>query len=179
MSGGGIDITSGKGEPVEEAVEHDDAPANEKLTSIWAQMKVLHKLLKQQWEELKQKGSTSVDIIGHLKNFMELIKSLDDTMHKMQGEQLTTVQMEQLQPTTSKCTIYHCDPWKTIYEVIHGNVRYQCLQCEHTKMSQGAIFTHLCDVHDMVPFVCSTCGFSSANHTSLRNHKLRHKKKEK
>ena len=26
----GIDITSGKGEPVEEAVEHDDAPTNKK-----------------------------------------------------------------------------------------------------------------------------------------------------
>ena len=91
---------------------------------MWVQMKVLCKLLKQQWEELKQKGSTSVDIIGHHKNFMELVKLLDDTMHEMQGEQPTTVQPEQLQPTTSKCTISHRDPWKPIYEVIHGNVRY-------------------------------------------------------
>ena len=146
---------------------------------MWAQMKVLRKLLKQQWEELKQKGSTSVDIISHHKNFMELVKSLDDTMHEMQGEQPTAVLLEQLQPTTSKYTISHCDPWKPIYEFVHRNVRYQCLRCEHTKMSQGAIFTHLCDVHDMVPFVCSTCGFSSANCTSLRNHKLCHKKKDK
>ena len=120
----GIDITSGKGEHVEEAVEHDDAPANEKITSMQVQMKVLHKLLKQQWEELKQKGSTSVDIIGCHKNFMELVKSLDDTMHKMHWEQPTSVQPEKLQPTMSKCTISHRDPWKPIFEVIHGNVRY-------------------------------------------------------
>ena len=32
----GIDITSGKGEPIEEAVEEcDDAPTNEKITSMW------------------------------------------------------------------------------------------------------------------------------------------------
>ena len=110
---------------------------------------------------------------------MELVRSLDDSMCEMEGEhklQPTTVQ--QPQPTMSKPTTSHADPMKPIHEVIHGKARYRCLQCKHTKMSKGAIFTHLRDVYDMVPFVCSICGFSTANHTSLRNHKLHHKKKD-
>ena len=95
-------------------------------------MKVLQKLLKQQREELKQKGSTSVDIIGHHKKFMELVKSLDILMCEMEGEhKLQPTTVKQPQPTTSKATTSHADPMKSTYEVIHGKARYRCPQCKH------------------------------------------------
>ena len=181
----GIDVTSGEGEPAgpsEVDEDPDDAP---QITSMRAQMKVLRKLLKHQRQELKEKRTMSTEIIGWHKNFMELVKSLGKDMQVYQHaeaqqepqQQPAIVQGQQHpQPTTLKGG---SDPWKPIYQLTHGHVRYKCPQCEHTKMSKGAIFTHLCDVHDTVPFTCSSCGFSTSNCTSLQNHKLRHKKYNK
>ena len=179
----GIDATSGEGEPAgpsEVDEDPDDAP---QITNMWAQLEVLRQLLKHQQQELKEKCTMSTEILGRHKNFMELVKSLDEDMQVYQHaeaqqefpQQPAIVQGQQHpQPTTLKGG---SDPWKPIYQLTHGHVRYKCPQCEHTKMSKGAIFTHLCDVHDIVPFTCSSCGFSMSNHTSLRNHELRHKKR--
>ena len=181
----GIDVTSGEGEPTgpsEVDEDPDDAP---QITNMRVQMKVLHQLLKHQWQELKEKHTMSTEIIGWHKNFMELVKSFDEDMQVYQHAEAqqeppqhpTIVQGQQHpQPTTLKGG---SDPWKPIYQLTHGHVRYKCPQCEHTKMSKGAIFTHLCDVHDMVPFTCSSCGFSTSNHTSLQNHELQHNKYDK
>ena len=144
---------------------------------MWSQTKVLQKLLKQQRKELKEKGDME-NITGWHKNFMQLIKSLDDCMRDIAGEPKpqATVQQPEPQPTTSKA-MSHAD-LKPIYEVKHGKARYWCPLCKHTKMSKGVIYTHLCNVHDMVPFVCLICGFSTTNHTSLKNHELHHKMKD-
>ena len=96
----GIELTLGEGEPQEELLEDDaEDPEDGKIRSMQSQMKVLQKLLKQQREELKEKGDME-NIIGQHKNFMQLIKSLDDCMRDIAGELKlqATVQQPQLQP---------------------------------------------------------------------------------
>ena len=139
----GIDVTSGEGEPAgpsEVDEDPDDAP---QITNMWVQMKVLHQLLKHQRQELKEKCTMSTEILGRHKNFMELVKSLDEDMQVYQHaeaqqeppQQPAIVQGQQHpQPTTLKGG---SDPWKPIYQLTHGHVRYKCPQCEHTKMSKG------------------------------------------
>ena len=121
------DLTSGEGKPQEEPL---DDPEDDKISSMQAQMKVLWKLLKQQREELKQKDGISVDMVnitGCHKNFMELVKSLDDSMWEIAGvPKLPSATVQQLQPTTSKATTSHTDLTKPTHEVIHGKARYRC-----------------------------------------------------
>ena len=80
----GIDVTSGEGEPAgpsEVDEDPDDAP---QITKMRVQMKVLHQLLKHQQQELQEKCTMSTEIIGWHKNFMELVKSLDEDMQVYQ-----------------------------------------------------------------------------------------------
>ena len=76
----GIDVTSGEGEPAGPSEVDEDPDNAPQITNIWAQMKVLCQLLKHQWQELKEKCTMSTEILGWHKNFMELVKSLDEDM---------------------------------------------------------------------------------------------------
>ena len=107
----GIGVTSGEGEPTgpsEVDEDPDDAP---QITNMRAQMKVLCQLLKHQQQELKEKCTMSTEILGRHKNFMKLVKSLDEDMQVYQHavaqqeppQQPTIVQGQQHpQPMTLK-----------------------------------------------------------------------------
>ena len=50
----GIDVTSGEGEPAGPSEVDEDPDDTPQITNMWAQMKVLHPLLKHQQQELRE-----------------------------------------------------------------------------------------------------------------------------
>ena len=80
----GIEVTSGEGEPAGPSEVDEDPHDAPQITSMRAQMKALCQLLKHQRQELKEKHTMSTEIIGWHKNFMELVKSLDEDMQVYQ-----------------------------------------------------------------------------------------------
>ena len=60
----GIDVTSGEGEPAGPSEVDEDPDNAPQITNMWVQMKVLRQLLKHQWQELKEKGTMSTEILG-------------------------------------------------------------------------------------------------------------------
>lgn len=63
---------------------------------------------------------------------------------------------------------------KPIYVNDEEGVVYWCPLCEFKRKSQGAVYTHLTKAHNIAPFKCRYCRFTSGNKHSIHNHELRH-----
>ena len=129
-------------------------------------------MLKLQCEELAlhQESPTYHSQVSILENhqwFMLAVTVLQDSMVEVFGDKAKQEKKHAVDPFTP---VYHCN---------NGNTTYRCPQCNYSRLSKGAIYTHLLDTHGMPEFDCSQCDFKSANKTSMRNHELRHKRSKK
>ena len=100
----GIDVTSGEDEPAGPSEVNEDPNDAPQITNMRVQMKVLHQLLKDQWQKLKEKRTMSTEILGWHRNFMELVKSFDKDMQVYQHAE---AQQEPPQQPTIVTSITH------------------------------------------------------------------------
>ena len=53
---------------------------------------------------------------------------------------------------------------------VDGKANYLCPKCDFVGLSEGKVYSHLCEVHGAKKFKCTFCNFESANKTSMHNH---------
>ena len=129
-------------------------------------------MLTVQCEELvlHQENSTDHSQASILENhqvFMLAVTVLQDSMVEIFGNEVKQEKKHAV------------DPFTPVYQCNNGYITYHCPQCNYSRLSKGAIYTHLWDTHGMPEFKCGQCDFKSANKTSMRNHELRHKRSKK
>ena len=113
-------------------------------------------MLKQQHEELALHQENPTDhseasILENHQGFMLAVTVLQDSMFEVFGDKAKREKKHAVDPFTP---VYHCN---------NGNTTYCCPQCNYSRLSKGAIYTHLSDTHGMPKFNCSQCDFKSAN----------------
>ena len=144
---------------------------NPSIEGIRCQMKQLHTMLKcrdRSCLNMKNPAMLKESILQTNKAFMETVYVLKDSMVDVFGDKTKSSQEKKLKDCFTP--VYLCDKGQTIY---------LCPQCNYKRLSKGAIYTHLGNVHDMPLVECPDCDFKSANKTSMSNHELHHKKKGK
>ena len=129
-------------------------------------------MLKLQCEELAlhQENPTyhsQASILENHQGFMLAVTFLQDSMVEVFRNNAKQEKKHAVDPFTP---VYHCN---------YGNTKYHFPHCNYSRLSKGAIYTHLLDAHGMPRFDCSQCDFNSANKTSMRNHELHHKRSKK
>ena len=57
------------------------------------------------------------------------------------------------------------------YKRVDGKANFCCPKCDFVGLSEGKVYSHLCEQHGFEKFICTYCNFQSANKTSMQNHK--------
>lgn len=68
---------------------------------------------------------------------------------------------------------------KPVCAKVNGKVTYTCSYCDYVGKSEGVVYSHMADEHDMKKFQCGYCKFETGNKTSMYNHNTMYCRKVK
>ena len=157
----GTDLTVAE---TDETVEPTD-----RAVELWNDLKQLRRITKLQQKQL-EKWTTNVnkslvaEVKSTYKNYVQYCGDIDAKFKKLLGIKEVT-KTEVLQP------VYQWNKKTT--------GKFKCPKCDFEAMSGGSIYSHMAEKHSLELVGCDSCGFKTANPTSLHNHKCLYCKNRK